>query len=214
MRLLAPVEPGKIVAVGLNYRAHAEELAMAVQAEPIIFLKASTSVTGPGEHIVLPHLTPDCQWTTRRSWRSSSARRRRKNFKPEDRALDYMLGYTCGNDVSARDRSGSSTPVGAGQELRHLLPARAVDREPTPRPRRLGHHASPQRRRSCKAIEHQRHDLQLPPAHQLLALADRATLRPGTVIMTGTPRGVGPLAAGQTVTIAVEGVGELTNPVA
>ena len=100
VRLLAPVDPPNVIAIGLNYRAHAHESGMALPDRPVIFLKATTAVCGPEDAIVLPKVAPDevdyeCELAI-------VIGKRVRNVSEED-AFDYVLGYTCSNDVSARD---------------------------------------------------------------------------------------------------------------
>lgn len=204
-RLLAPVLPGKVVAVGLNYRAHAEEFRMEVPAEPILFLKPSTSVIGSGETIVRP------------------ARSRRVDYEAElavvmgrrcrdlsaDTAADFIAGYACGNDVTARDLQkvdGQWTRAKGFDTFCPLGPW-IVTEAPGPEAAVTA---------AIDGAEVQRGvvgDMIVPPLELVAFISQVMTLEAGDVILTGTPPGVGPVNAGQQVTVAVEGIGELTNPV-
>jgi 2-keto-4-pentenoate hydratase/2-oxohepta-3-ene-1,7-dioic acid hydratase in catechol pathway len=204
-RLLAPVVPGKVIAVGLNYRAHAAEFAMDVHDEPILFMKPRSAVIGPGQTIVRP------------------ARSHRVDYEAElvlvvgkrcrdvtaDEAAAYVAGYTCGNDVTARDLQKVD-----GQWTR----AKSFDTFCPLGPWIVPEAPAPQARVSAlidgAEVQHGFvGDMIVNPLELLSFTSGIMTLDPGDVIMTGTPPGVGRLAAGQTVTVVVEGVGELSNPV-
>ncbi len=204
-RLLAPVLPGKVVAVGLNYRAHAEELAMAVQAEPILFLKPGTGVIGPGDAIVRPARSSQVDYEAELA---IVVGRRCHDVTP-DQAAGYVAGYTCGNDVTARDLQKVD-----GQWTR----AKSFDTFCPLGPWIVSEAPSPEARVSARldGAEVQSGfvgDMIVAPLELLAFASGVMTLEPGDVVMTGTPPGVGPLAPGQTVTVTVEGVGELSNPV-
>ena len=206
VRPLAPVLPSKVVAVGLNYRAHAAELAMEVKAEPIIFIKPATTVIRPGEPIVMPPASAQVDYEAElalvvgRRCRSLSA----------DEAADAVAGYTCGNDVTARDLQkvdGQWTRAKSFDTFCPLGPAVVRDAPP----------AGAAVTAAIDGAEVQRGrvgDMIVSPLELLVFVSGIMTLEPGDVLMTGTPPGVGPLAPGQVVTITVEGVGELSNPVA
>ena len=206
VRLLAPVLPGKIVAVGLNYRAHADELQMAVQAEPILFMKPRTAVIGPGETIIRPARSVQVDYEAELV---VVVGRRCKDVSPA-RTADHVAGYTCGNDVTARDLQkvdGQWTRAKSFDTFCPLGPWIVAE-------------APPQEARVSARIDGAEvqygfvGDMIVAPLELLAFASGVMTLEPGDVLMTGTPPGVGPLAAGQTVTVTVEGVGELANPVA
>lgn len=204
-RLLAPVRPGKVVAVGLNYRAHADEMGAAVQAEPVLFMKPTTSVIGPGEAIVRPARS------TRVDYEAELAvvvGRRCRDLPPAETGA-CVAGYACANDVTARDLQELD-----GQWTR----AKSFDTFCPLGPWIVAEAPSPEARVSAliDGAEVQAGrvgDMIVSPLELLSFVSGVMTLEPGDVLLTGTPPGVGPLAAGQTVTIAVEGIGGLTNPV-
>jgi 2-keto-4-pentenoate hydratase/2-oxohepta-3-ene-1,7-dioic acid hydratase in catechol pathway len=204
-RLLAPVVPGKVVAVGLNYRAHAAELAMDVLAEPILFMKPRTAVIGPGESIVLPARSAQVDYEAELAL---VVGRRCRDVPPAEAAA-AVAGYTCGNDVTARDLQkldGQWTRAKSFDTFCPLGPWIVVEAPP------------PEARVSARLggaeVQHGFvGDMIVPPLELLAFVGGIMTLEPGDVILTGTPPGVGPLAAGQTVTVAVEGIGTLANPV-
>jgi 2-keto-4-pentenoate hydratase/2-oxohepta-3-ene-1,7-dioic acid hydratase in catechol pathway len=204
-RLLAPVLPGKVVAVGLNYRAHAAELAMAVKAEPILFLKPGSAVIGPGEHIVRPARSRQVDYEAELA---VVVGRRCRDVTP-DTAASCVAGYTCGNDVTARDLQKID-----GQWTR----AKSFDTFCPLGPWIVAAPPPPKARVSAlldgAEVQHGFVGDMIVSPLELLAFASSVmTLEPGDVLLTGTPPGVGPLRSGQTVTVAVDGVGQLTNPV-
>jgi 2-keto-4-pentenoate hydratase/2-oxohepta-3-ene-1,7-dioic acid hydratase in catechol pathway len=205
-RLLAPVRPGKIVAVGLNYRAHAEELSMATGAEPILFMKPATAVAGPGDSIVRPARSAQVDYEAELV---VVVGRRCKDVTPAQ-AAGHVAGYTCGNDVTARDLQQLD-----GQWTR----AKSFDTFCPLGPWIVALAPPPEARVSARLdgaeVQHGLvGDMIVSPLELLSFVGGIMTLEPGDVIMTGTPPGVGPVRAGQTVTVAVDGVGRLRNPVA
>jgi 2-keto-4-pentenoate hydratase/2-oxohepta-3-ene-1,7-dioic acid hydratase in catechol pathway len=215
VRLLAPVQPPNILAIGLNYRAHAIESGAAIPERPVLFIKANTAVCGPDEPIVLPRIAPDevdyeCELAI---VIGKTAR-----HVPPEVALDYVLGYTCANDVSARD---CQLRLDAGQWSRGksfdtfapLGPWIETDLDPD--------RAEIMSRLNGREMQHSStDDLVFDCAHLVAYLSEAMTLLPGTVIMTGTPSGVGfarkpPvfLRAGDVVEIEIAGIGVLRNPV-
>ena len=204
-RLLAPVVPGKIVAVGLNYRAHADELAMQVQAEPILFMKPGTAVIGPGEPIVRPACSAQVDYEAELA---IVVGRLCKDVSSAEAAA-FVAGYTCGNDVTARDLQKLD-----GQWTR----AKSFDTFCPLGPWIVAEAPSPEARVSATidGVDVQQGlvgDMIVAPLELLAFVSGVMRLEPGDVILTGTPPGVGPVTAGQTVTVSVEGVGSLRNPV-
>jgi 2-keto-4-pentenoate hydratase/2-oxohepta-3-ene-1,7-dioic acid hydratase in catechol pathway len=203
--VLAPVEPGKIVAVGLNYRAHAAELDMKVQAEPILFIKPSTTVIGQGEVIVRPARSAQVDYEAELA---VVVGRRCRDLTPSI-AAQAVAGYTCGNDVTARDLQkvdGQWTRAKSFDTFCPLGPWAVRDAPPS----------AARVSASIDGVVVQKGlvgDMIVTPLDLLVFISGVMSLLPGDVIMTGTPPGVGPLSSGQIVTISVEGVGELSNPV-
>jgi 2-keto-4-pentenoate hydratase/2-oxohepta-3-ene-1,7-dioic acid hydratase in catechol pathway len=204
-RLLAPVEPSKIVAVGLNYRDHAAEQNKPLPAEPMIFLKPSTAVIGPDDPIVLP---PGAGRVDHEAEAGIVIGRRAWHVREED-ADAYIFGVTCVNDVTARDLQkkdiqytrakgfDSFAPIGPCIAAALAYDSLAVEGW-----------VNGVKRQSSSTRE-----LIFPVRRLVAFISSVMTLLPGDIISTGTPAGIGPLAAGDRVTIKVEGVGELTNPV-
>lgn len=205
--LLAPVIPrSKVVCVGRNYRDHASELGNDVPAEPLLFFKPNTSVIGPGDAIVLP---PQSERVDFEGEVAAVIGRIAKNVSADD-ALDYVFGFTAANDVTARDlqRSDGQWARAKGFDtFCPLGPAIETDFDPT---------GSARVRTRVNGEERQNgpvSDMIFPLADVIAYASAAFTLLPGDVILTGTPAGVGPLAAGDIVEVDVEGLGILRNTV-
>lgn len=218
-KLLAPVAPVMFFCIGLNYRRHAQEGNAAIPQFPVLFMKSPAAVQNPGDPIVLPrHLRSDevdyeCELAV-------VIGKRGKNV-PKEKAFDHVLGYTCANDVSARDWQGkwggsqwcrgktfdTFAPLGPCLALKDEIPDPAALRIRTVLDGRV------MQDWHCD-------DLIFDVPSIVAFLSGSTTLLPGTVILTGTPHGVGfarkpPvfLRPGDTVTIEIDRIGKLTNPV-
>lgn len=206
VRFTAPVEPSKIVCVGRNYAAHAAELGNEVPKEPLIFLKPPSSIVGPDEPIVL---TPFSQRVEHEGELALVVGRKCAHLKDDADALSYLAGYTCLNDVTARDIQKSDVQFTRGKGFDTFCP--------------IGPHIETQLNPADALVELRvnralrqsgRTSLMIYPVAFLVRWISRMmTLFPGDVIATGTPAGVGPLVAGDVVETTVEGVGVLRNPV-
>jgi len=206
VRLLAPVEPSKIVCVGRNYAAHAAEFGNEVPKEPLIFLKPSTSIVGPEEPVVLTKYSKQVEHEGELAL--VIARRCSHLRDPED-ALSYLLGYTCLNDVTARDLQKSDVQFTRGKGFDTFCPVGPhIETDLDPSSLLVETRVNGAIRQSGKT------SLMIYSAPFLVRWISRMmTLLPGDVIATGTPAGVGPLAADDTVEVAVSGIGVLRNPV-
>ena len=218
-KLLAPVAPTQILCIGLNYRRHAEEQGAKIPERPILFMKGVGACQNPGDPIVLPRhlLSEEVDYECELAVVIGMAA---KNV-PRDRALQHVLGYTCGNDVSARDWQ---IRYGGGQWCRGKtfdtfapLGPCLVTADEIPNPNALGIATILNGERVQDASTE---DMIFPVAQLIEFLSGSTTLVPGTVILTGTPQGVGMhakpprwLREGDTVTIEIQGIGQLTNPV-
>jgi len=205
VRLLAPVIPSKVLAIGKNYAEHAREMGGDAPATPVVFLKPSTSVIGPGDPIVHPRDSDRVDYEGELAIVISSLCR----DVVAERAAEVVLGYTIANDVTARDHQQAdgqwtrakghdtfcplgpwiSTDVDAGDlAIRTLLDG--------------------------EVVQSSRTSLLLHDVGAIVAWCSAfTTLLPGDVILTGTPEGVGPIRPGQRVTVEVDGIGALSNPV-
>ena len=214
VRLLAPIDPPNIIAVGLNYLKHAAESAAAPPEAPVLFLKATTAVAGPDTNIVLPAMAPD--EVDYEAELAIVLGREARNVTEND-ALDYVLGYACANDVSARDcqqridrqwaRAKSFDtfcPLGPWLET-------DIDPDNTGIRSRLNGDIMQASNTSDQIFS---------CAHLISYISHCMTLRPGTLILTGTPEGVGfgrrppvYLQAGDTIEVEIDGIGTLVNHV-
>jgi 2-keto-4-pentenoate hydratase/2-oxohepta-3-ene-1,7-dioic acid hydratase in catechol pathway len=204
-RLLAPVLPSKVVAVGRNYADHAREMGGEVPADPVIFLKPSTSVVGPDDAIVRPG------WAGRVDYEGELAVVIGRLVRRLDQgnAIQAVLGFSCANDVTARDLQ-----KGDGQWARAkgfdtfcpLGPWIETDLDSSDLAVRTLVNGQPRQQARTSQLEH--------GVASLLAFVSRVmTLLPGDVLLTGTPAGVGPLEPGDRVEVEVEGIGVLANEV-
>lgn len=206
VRLLAPVLPSKILCVGKNYADHVRELGGDVPPErPVLFLKPSTSVAGPGDPIALP---PDSERVDHEGELAVVIGRLCRDV-PKERARAVILGYTCANDVTARDQQrldGQWTRAKGHDGFCPLGPWIETELDPSDVSLRVTVDGEVRQDARTKAMLHD--------VPELVAFMSAAmTLLPGDVLLTGTPAGVGPLRAGQTVAVTIGGVGTLTNPV-
>jgi len=204
VRLLAPCEPTKIVALGLNYRDHAVEFGHPIPAEPLIFLKPATAVIGPDDDIVYPAMSQRVDYEAELAvviGRTCVGVR-------EDEALDYILGYTCINDVTARDlqqKDGQWTRAKGFDTFAPLGPW--IETEiPDPGNLTVEAYLNGERRQHSNTS-----NLIFRVAAQISFISRIMTLLPGDVIATGTPSGIGPMQPGDVVEIRVEGIGTLQN---
>ena len=204
--LLAPVLPrSKVIGIGRNYREHAEEMGSEPPAEPLMFLKPNTSVIGPDDAIVLP---PQSERVEHEGELVAVIGRIAKDVSPQN-ALDYVFGYTAGNDVTARDLQRKDGQWARGKGFDTFCPlGPVIETEFDAASATIETRVNGDARQSGR-ISDLMHGIP-----ELVAYASSVwTLLPGDVIMTGTPAGVGPLTAGDRVDVTVSGIGTLSNPV-
>jgi len=211
VRLLSPILPSKVVCVGRNYADHAAELGNEVPKEPLLFLKPSTSVIGPRDAIRLPIFSKQVEHEAELAVVIGAPGARRADRAAAERAI---FGYTCANDVTARDLQRSDgqwtrakgfdsfCPIGpwitTGLDVSDLEIRCEVGRNPEEMEvRQLG----------------RTKDMVFDVPGLVSYISHVMTLLPGDVVLTGTPAGVSPLVEGDTVTVRIDGIGELTNPV-
>jgi len=203
VKLLAPCVPSKIVALGLNYHSHAQELQMPIPEEPLIFLKPSTAVIGPEDEIVYPEVSQRVDYEGELAIVIKS----RAYRVPVEKALNYILGYTCFNDVTARDlqqkdkqwtRSKSfDTFAAMGPCIETELDHRNVSIET---------YLNGELRQRGNTS-----DLIFSVPQIVSAISHIMTLLAGDVIATGTPRDIGPMKPGDTVEVKIPSIGILRN---
>lgn len=206
LRLLAPCEPTKVVAVGLNYRSHALEMGHELPKEPMLFLKPSTTVVGPMADVVYPEMSKRVDYEAELA---VVIGRRAKMLKPED-APAHILGYTCGNDVTARDlqsKDGQWTRSKGFDTFCPLGPWIVTGLE-NPNDVDLACRVNGELRQSGNT-----NDLVFNVFELVSFISRIMTLEPGDVVMTGTPAGIAPVSRGDLMEIEIEGIGTLKNRV-
>ena len=206
VRLLAPVAPSKIVAIGLNYKDHAAERGKPIPAEPLMFLKPPSSVIASGDTIEVP------------SWAGRIDHEAEMGIVIGTRACDvadaaaglrHVLGAVCVNDVTARELQDKDVQFTRGKGFDTFCPVGpCIATDLDLGALRVTGRVNGQVRQDSTTAE-----LIFPPAYLVWFVARVMTLLPGDIISTGTPAGIGPLAAGDTVEVEVEGIGVLRNPV-
>jgi len=218
-KVLAPISPSGLLCIGLNYRHHAAETKANIPEYPILFMKGINAVQNPGDPIQIPRFLP----SERVDYECELAvviGRACKNVRREE-ALDYVLGYTCANDVSARDWQikwgGSQWCRGKTFDTFAPMGPCLVTPEEIPNPNALAIHTI---LNGETVQDWNTNDMIFDVPRIIEFLSGSTTLLPGTVILTGTPQGVGMarkpplwLKPGDEVTVEIEGIGRLTNPV-
>ncbi|MFC3961218.1 fumarylacetoacetate hydrolase family protein [Nocardia jiangsuensis] len=206
VRLLAPILASKVVCVGKNYAAHAAEMGGEAPESPVIFLKPNTAIVGPNAPIILP---PSSSRVDYEGELAVVIGRPCKDV-PAAKARDVILGYTVANDVTARDQQKSDGQWTRGKGYDTFCPLGPwIETELDPGDLEIVTELDGevrQRSRTSQLL----HDI--PTLIEFVSTV--MTLLPGDVLLTGTPEGVGPVQAGQNVSVTVEGIGTLTNPVA
>jgi 2-keto-4-pentenoate hydratase/2-oxohepta-3-ene-1,7-dioic acid hydratase in catechol pathway len=206
VRLLAPLLPSKVVGIGKNYAEHVAEMGGEAPAAPLIFLKPPTSVIGPGDAIRLPVDSGEVHFEGELAVVVGALGAREV---PRERALDALLGYTVANDVTARDQQrsdGQWTRAKGHDSFCPLGPWIETVLDPADLALRTTLDGEPKQDSRTSLLLHDVATLVSYVSHVM-------TLLPGDMILTGTPSGVGPMTAGQTVAVTIEGIGTLSNPV-
>lgn len=206
VRLLAPMLPTKVVCVGKNYAEHVKEMGGDAPPEaPILFLKPSTSVIGPNDAIRRPVDSHRVDFEGELAAVIGTIAR----DVPRDRAPDAIFGFTCANDVTARDQQQADGQWTRGKGHDSFCPLGPwVETAADPADLAIRTELDGELRQDSRT------SLLLHDVATLVAYASHVmTLLPGDVVLTGTPAGAGPMAAGQRVSVTVEGIGTLTNPV-
>lgn len=207
IRLLAPSEPSKIVCVGRNYAAHAAELGNDVPKEPLIFLKPPSAILAPEEPIVL---TPYSQRVDHEGELAIIIGRRCGHFPEAEPVSMYILGYTCLNDVTARDLQKKDVQYTRAKGFDTFCPFGPwIETDLDLSRARVETFVNGSRRQSAPVT-----DMIFSVETIVRWISQMMTLEPGDVIATGTPSGIGPLAAGDVVEVSIAGIGALSNPVA
>lgn len=203
VKFLAPVLPSKVVCVGKNYADHAAEMNSDVPQEPLLFLKPSTSVIGPGETIVTPrqsklvHFEGELAVVIGRFCKDV----------PIERVSEVILGYTCANDVTARDLQQTDSQWARAKGFDTFCPLGPwIETDLDPSDLAITTFVGSEMRQSGTTS-----DLIFQVPHLVSYISAHMTLLPGDVILTGTPAGVGPIVDGDQVDVEIEGIGSLVN---
>jgi 2-keto-4-pentenoate hydratase/2-oxohepta-3-ene-1,7-dioic acid hydratase in catechol pathway len=206
VRLLAPITPGKIVCVGKNYKDHVSEMGHELPKEPVIFLKPPSSVIGPEEPIVL---TPFSQRVDYEGELAAVIGRTCSQLPDGTGLQPYVLGYTCLNDVTARDLQKSDGQWTRGKGFDTFCPiGPVIETEFDPAQATVETFVNGQRRQSAPTS-----DMIFFVTFLIPWISRMMTLLPGDIVTTGTPAGIGPLSSGDIVEVVIGGIGTLRNPV-
>jgi len=206
VQTLPLLRPGKVVCVGLNYHAHAQELGRSIPREPLLFLKPPSSVVGPGETVWLPAQSENVHY----EGELAMVMGRFCRNVPEEEATGHLFGYCCANDVTARDlqeRDVQYTRAKGFDTFCPLGPCIQTELDPD---RGVGIQTL---QNGELRQEGSTSDMVFSPARLISFVSRIMTLVPGDVILTGTPPGVGSLDAGDTISVEIEGIGALQNSV-
>lgn len=207
LRVLTPVKPGKIVAIGLNYKYHASELDFKLPDEPLLFLKANSSILPHGGNIVYPDMAGRVDYEAELA---VVIGREAKNIA-ENEAENYILGYTAFNDVTARDLQKKDGQWTRAKSFDTFSPFGPVIRTDLKNPGNLKIQAV----LNGEIKQNSNTSDMIFPIPYLISYVSRVmTLYPGDVIATGTPEGIGPMKKGDTICIRIEGLDDLVNMVA
>jgi 2-keto-4-pentenoate hydratase/2-oxohepta-3-ene-1,7-dioic acid hydratase in catechol pathway len=201
----APVVPSKLVCVGLNYKDHAAEMKKVIPPEPLLFTKPPSSLLDPGGAILIP---PGVGTIHYEAELAIVIGRRAHRVKAAD-AWDYVFGVTCLNDITARDIQNKETQYTRAKGFDTFAPlGPCIEIGGTRGPRMVEGFVNGERRQHSSTT-----NLIFPIEFLIEYITFVMTLEPGDIISTGTPAGVGPIVAGDVVSVRVDGVGELSNPV-
>jgi 2-keto-4-pentenoate hydratase/2-oxohepta-3-ene-1,7-dioic acid hydratase in catechol pathway len=203
VNLLAPCQPGKVVCVGLNYKDHADEVGFALPKQPLIFLKSPSSINHPNGEIIYPSVTRQLEYEGELA---IVIKKEAKNVRAEE-AYNYILGYTCANDVTARDIQRSESQWMRAKSFDTFLPlGPCIETEIDPNNVKIRSYLNGQLRQDSSTA------LFIYNVPEILEFASQAmTLYPGDVILTGSPKGTGAMKVGDLIEVELEGIGRLSN---
>jgi len=204
--LLPPVKPSKIVAIGRNYKDHAAEMGKPLPEEPLIFLKPPSALAGPNEIIIYPDMSKRVDFEGELA---VVIRKKARLLKEDDDVQAYILGYSCFNDVTARDLQRKDVQFTRGKSFDTFAavgPCIATDIDPSSL--RLKTFLNGKLKQSGNIK-----NLIFPIPYLVRFISQVMTLNPGDIIATGTPAGIGPMVPGDRVDVQIEGIGVLSNKV-
>lgn len=203
IRLLPPCRPTKIVCVGLNYRDHAEEFNLPVPDEPVLFLKPPTTITAHKSPVIYPAMSKQVDYEAELAVVIGKVASR----IPVKKAREYILGFTCANDITARDLQRKDGQWTRAKSFDTFLPLGPyISTEIDPANVNIALYLNGERRQYSNT-----QNLIFSIDELVSFISNIMTLLPGDVILTGTPSGVGPLNVGDTVRVSIEGIGDLEN---
>lgn len=201
--LLAPCEPTKVVCVGLNYKDHAEEVNLDLPENPLLFLKPNTSVIGPNDDVVYPKQSQQIDYEAELA---IVIGKKAKNV-PSSEVSDYILGFTCANDVTARDIQFGDGQWTRGKSFDTFCPlGPGIVTELNFEDSKIELEVNDEVKQSSNLNQ-----LIFKIDHLVSYISEVMTLLPGDVILTGTPQGVGPVLPGDNMKVSIEGIGKLEN---
>ena len=201
VKLLAPVEPKKIVLVGLNFASHAAEIHQETPSEPLIFFKPSSAVVASGEEIVLPHQSTQVEIEAELT---VVIGKRAKNVA-EDKVGDYILGYTVANDVTARDIQFSDLQWARSKAFDSFCPVGPwIETDFVPENKRISSTINGETKQDASTSE-----MVYSPEYLISYISHNFTLEPGDIVLTGSPAGISRVVAGDVVQCSIEGIGTL-----
>ncbi|BBB90295.1 MAG TPA: fumarylacetoacetate hydrolase family protein [Methylomusa anaerophila] len=205
VQLLAPCIPSKGVCIGLNYYDHAREMNLKLPAEPLMFLKPSSSLNHPGGIIEYPAISQNLHYEAE----MAIVIKKQARHVSVENAYDYILGYTCANDVTARDLQQKDGQWTRGKSFDTFMPLGPyIETDIDPHNINITLYVN---NVACQSSNTGNLIFKVPEL--LVFVTQVMTLYPGDVILTGTPAGVGPMQAGDTVAVELEGIGRLENTV-
>jgi 2-keto-4-pentenoate hydratase/2-oxohepta-3-ene-1,7-dioic acid hydratase in catechol pathway len=206
LKIISPCVPSKIIAIGLNYRSHAEELGMALPKDPMVFMKPPTAVIGPDEEIIYPEMSSQVDYEGELAVVIGGKCR----FVAEADSEKYIAGYTCFNDVTARDLQRKDVQFTRAKGFDTFAPMGPfIETDINPCNVKIETFLNGEKKQSGNTS-----DLIFPVRTIVSFLSKIMTLCPGDIIATGTPGGLGPMKRGDVVEVRIEGVGTLQNKVA
>jgi len=203
VKLLVPCVPSKAVCIGLNYRDHAQEMNLKLPEEPLIFLKPSSALNNPGGTIEYPSLSKNLHF----EGELAIVIRKKARKVSVETAAEYVLGYTCANDITARDIQLHDGQWTRGKSFDTFLPLGPyIETSLDP------HNVAIKLLLNGEVKQTSNTSNLIFKVPEMVAYVSQVmTLYPGDVILTGTPAGVGPMQVGDTVTVEIEGIGQLSN---
>ncbi len=206
LKILSPCVPTKIIAIGLNYRSHAAELGMALPEDPMVFMKPPTAVIGPDEEIIYPGMSSQVDY----EGELAVVIGKKCRFVTEEDSEKYIAGYTCFNDVTARDLQKKDVQFTRAKGFDSFAPMGPfIETDINPCNVKIETFLNGEKKQSGNT-----NDLIFPVRTIVSFLSKIMTLCPGDIIATGTPGGIGPMKRGDVVEVRIEGVGTLQNKVA